>query len=100
MAGDTPSVLRFAVMDDAEPKSEAVFPGVEATVRDVNAMAERGQIDFVIGVGDLALKGTLIQHENDTPILQRLSRPFFPIMGNVEHDQSVPRFLNYAGAGT
>jgi 3',5'-cyclic-AMP phosphodiesterase len=89
--------LRFAVLGDAEPKPDPVFPGVEAAVRDVNAMAETGRIDFVVGVGDLAHDGTLIQYENVTPVLQQLTRPFYPIMGNEEHNTTVERFLEYAG---
>jgi 3',5'-cyclic AMP phosphodiesterase CpdA len=89
--------LRFAVLGDAEPKPDPVFPGVEAAVRDVNAMAETGRIDFVVGVGDLAHDGTVIQYENVTPVLQQLTRPFYPIMGNEEHNTTVDRFLDYAG---
>jgi len=89
--------LRFAVLGDAEPKPDPVFPGVEAAVRDVNAMAETGRIDFVVGVGDLAHDGTVIQYENVTPVLQQLTRPFYPIMGNEEHNTTVERFLEYAG---
>lgn len=91
------TLVRFAVIGDAEPKPEPAFPGVEAAVRDINAMAERGRMDFVIGVGDLAHKGAVVQYENVTPVLQRLTRPFFPIMGNEEHNESVARFLEYAG---
>ncbi|WP_291044763.1 metallophosphoesterase [Hyphomonas sp.] len=90
------TLVRFAVIGDAEPKPEPAFPGVEAAVRDINALAERGQMDFVIGVGDLAHKGTVIQYDNVTPILQALTRPFFPIMGNEEHNESVARYLDYA----
>lgn len=89
--------LRFAVLGDAEPKPVPVFPGVEAAVRGVNAMAETGRIDFVVGVGDLAHDGTSIQYENVTPVLQKLTRPFYPIMGNEEHNTTVERFLEYAG---
>jgi 3',5'-cyclic-AMP phosphodiesterase len=98
-AADRPveTLLRFAVLGDAEPKPDPVFPGVEAAVRDVNAMAAHGRIDFVVGVGDLAHDGTVIQYENVTPILQQLTRPFYPIMGNEEHNVTVERFLDYAG---
>lgn len=89
--------LRFAVLGDAEPKPVPAFPGVDAAVRDVNALAARGRIDFVVGIGDLAHKGTVVQYENITPILQRLTRPFYPIMGNEEHNESVERYLDYAG---
>lgn len=89
--------LRFAVLGDAEPKPHPVFPGVAAAVRDVNAMAETGRIDFVVGVGDLAHDGTVIQYENVTPVLQQLTQPFYPIMGNEEHNTTVERFLDYAG---
>ena len=96
-ADEVGAVVRFAIIGDAEPKPEAAFPGVAAAVRDVNAMAEAGGIDFVIGVGDLAHKGTFLQYDNVTPVLQGLTRPFYPIMGNEEHNQSVARFVDYAG---
>lgn len=89
-------VARFAVLGDAEPKPCALFPGVEAAVRDVNALAETGRIDLVLGVGDLAHKGTEIQYENVTPALQSLTRPFYPIMGNEEHGDTVERYLEFA----
>lgn len=97
VADDGATLVRFAVLGDAEPKPEPAFPGVAAAVRDVNALAEAGRIDFVIGVGDLAHKGTVIQYENVTPVLQQLTRPFYPIMGNEEHSESVERYLDYAG---
>ncbi|MBD3221651.1 serine/threonine protein phosphatase [bacterium] len=90
-------VVRFAVLGDAEPKPDPVFPGLAAAVRDVNALAARGRIDFVVGVGDLAHRGTVVQYENATAVLQRLDPPFYPIMGNEEHDATVARYLDYAG---
>lgn len=89
-------VLRFAVLGDAEPKPEAQFPYLEAAVRDVNALAAVSRMDFVVGVGDIAHKGTLIQYENATLVLQQLDLPFYPIMGNEEHGSTVERFLDYA----
>lgn len=89
--------VRFAVLGDAEPKPCALFPGVEAAVLDVNALAQAGRIDFVLGVGDLAHKGTEIQYENVTPALQSLTAPFYPIMGNEEHGDTVERYLEFAG---
>lgn len=88
--------LRFAILGDAEPKPCALFPGVEAAVRDVNALAQSGRIDFVLGVGDLAHKGTEIQYENITPALTSLTRPFYPIMGNEEHGDTIERYLEFA----
>lgn len=90
------TVLRFAVLGDAEPKPKAEFPGVAAAVQDINAMAENSRLDFVVGVGDIAHKGTLLQYDNVTPVLQQLSLPFYPIMGNEEHGSTVERFLEYA----
>ena len=95
-ASDDAVALRFAVLGDAEPKPCALFPGVEAAVRDVNTLAEADRIDFVLGVGDLAHKGTEIQYENVTPALQSLTRPFYPIMGNEEHGDTVERYLEFA----
>jgi 3',5'-cyclic-AMP phosphodiesterase len=96
-ATDPSVVLRFAVLGDAEPKPDPLFPGVEAAVKHVNGMATTGRIDFVVGVGDLAHKGTVVQYENVTPVLKQLTRPFYPIMGNEEHNSSKRRFLEYAG---
>ena len=96
--GATASVLlRFAVLGDAEPKPEAVFPGLQKAVTDVNAMAARMRVDFVVGVGDIAHKGTLLQYEDATKVLAQLERPFYPIMGNEEHGSTVERFLEFAG---
>lgn len=89
-------VLRFAVLGDAEPKPLAEFPNMAAAVADVNALAARERLDFVVGVGDIAHKGTLIQYEAATPVLQALSLPFFPIMGNEEFNETEERFLEFA----
>lgn len=96
LAQDEGVALRFAVLGDAEPKPEPAFPGVEAAVEDVNALAEAMRIDFVAGIGDIPHKGTTVQYNNVTPILQRLTRPFHPIMGNEELNESVERYLDYA----
>lgn len=88
--------LRFVVLGDGEPKPLAEFPHTEAAVSDVNALAERQQIDFAVGVGDIAHDGTLVQYEAATPVLQALTLPFYPIMGNEEHTTTVERFLEYA----
>lgn len=89
-------LLRFAVLGDAEPKPEPKFPNLAAAVADVNQFAENNRLDFVIGVGDIAHKGTLVQYENATPILQQLTKPFYPIMGNEEHGSTEARFLQFA----
>lgn len=89
-------VLSFAVLGDAEPKPKAEFPGVSAAVDQVNRLNQERSFDFVAGVGDIAHKGTTVQYENVTPVLQRLTLPFYPIMGNEEHGESVKRYLKYA----
>ncbi|WP_019675039.1 metallophosphoesterase family protein [Arsukibacterium perlucidum] len=89
-------VLSFAVLGDAEPKPEPQFPNVAAAVADVNQLTAQLQLDFVVGVGDIAHKGTLLQYDNVTPVLQQLTLPFYPIMGNEEHGSTVERFLEYA----
>lgn len=89
-------VLRFAVLGDAEPKPLAEFPNMQAAVRDVNALAERQKINFVVGVGDIAHKGTVIQYEAATPVLQELTLPFYPIMGNEEFNTTEERFVEFA----
>ncbi len=90
------TLLRFAVLGDAEPKPEPQFPNLAAAVDDVNKLAAKMPIDFVVGVGDIAHKGTLVQYENSTPVLQRLHKPFYPIMGNEEHGSTEARFLQFA----
>lgn len=95
-APDRDVVLRFAVLGDAEPKPLAEFPNMAAAVRDVNALAERQRVDFVVGVGDIAHEGTLVQYEASAPVLQALTLPFYPIMGNEEHNTTVERFLEFA----
>lgn len=93
---DSQPELRFAVLGDAEPKPLAEFPGLASAVDHVNILAKEQPMDFVIGVGDIAHKGTLIQYDNASLELERLNLPFYPIMGNEEHHSSVARFLQYA----
>lgn len=88
--------LRFAVLGDAEPKPEPKFPHLQQAVTQVNQLAASSKIDFVMGVGDIAHKGTEIQYQNATPVLQQLTPAFYPIMGNEEHGSTVEQFLKYA----
>jgi 3',5'-cyclic-AMP phosphodiesterase len=89
-------MLRIAFLGDAEPKPLAEFPNMDAAVEQINSLAFSQTIDFVIGVGDIAHKGTEVQYEAATPVLQKLSVPFYPIMGNEEHGSTVKRYLHYA----
>lgn len=89
-------IMRFAVLGDAEPKPKAEFPNMAAAVDQVNRLAEAGRLDFVVGVGDIAHKGTVVQYEEATRVLKELKLPFYPIMGNEEHGSSVKRYLQYA----
>ncbi|MEQ8534891.1 MAG: metallophosphoesterase [Imperialibacter sp.] len=89
-------VLSFAVLGDAEPKPKPEFPNVDDAVRQVNDLVEELSLDFVVGVGDIAHKGTMVQYENVTPVLQKLKLPFYPIMGNEEHGSTVERYLEFA----
>ncbi|WP_218573656.1 hypothetical protein [Pseudomonas sp. OIL-1] len=66
-------ILRFAILGDAEPKPKAEFPGLAAAVGHVNHLSDTLDLDFVIGVGDIAHKGTELQYEAVTPVLQRLT---------------------------
>lgn len=93
---DADILLRVAFLGDAEPKPLAEFPNMAATVEQINTLALTHHIDFVIGVGDIAHKGTEIQYEAATRVLQKLSLPFYPIMGNEEHGSTVERYLHYA----
>ncbi|MGM0666392.1 MAG: metallophosphoesterase family protein [Bacteroidota bacterium] len=90
------TLLRVAILGDAEPKPLAEFPNMKAAVEQINALSQTKPVDFVIGVGDIAHKGTEIQYEAATKVLQNLKAPFYPIMGNEEHGSTVERFLNYA----
>jgi len=90
------TLLRIAFLGDAEPKPLAEFPNMAAAIEQINALAQTMPIDFVIGVGDIAHKGTEIQYEAATKVLQKLSVPFYPIMGNEEHGSTVERFMYYA----
>ncbi|WP_273024783.1 metallophosphoesterase [Rheinheimera sp.] len=94
----TQTVLRFAVLGDAEPKPAPLFPNLAAAVADINTLTQQHKIDFVAGIGDIAHKGALIQYENVTPLLQQLTMPFYPIMGNEEHGSTVDRFMQYANS--
>lgn len=88
--------LRFAVLGDAEPKPEPQFPNLAEAVDHVNRLAESMRLDFTVGIGDIAHKGTIVQYDNATAELQRLALPFYPIMGNEEHGSTVDRYLKYA----
>ena len=92
---DDSTLLRIAFIGDGEPKPLAEFPHMDAAVTQINSLAQTQQIDFVIGVGDIAHKGTEIQYEAATVVLQKLEVPFYPIMGNEEHGSSVERYLHY-----
>jgi 3',5'-cyclic-AMP phosphodiesterase len=90
------TLLRIAFIGDGEPKPLAEFPHTDAAVGQINSLAEALPVDFVIGVGDIAHDGTEIQYEAATPVLQKLTVPFYPIMGNEEHNSTVERYLYYA----
>lgn len=90
------TLLRIAFLGDAEPKPLAEFPNMDAAVDHINTLAQTLPFDFVIGIGDIAHKGTEIQYEAATPILQKLEAPFYPIMGNEEHGSTVESYLYYA----
>ncbi len=91
-----PILLRVAILGDGEPKPLAEFPNLAAAVEQINTLMETQSIDFVVGIGDIAHKGTVVQYEAATPILQKIAAPFFPIMGNEEHNEAVERYLHYA----
>jgi 3',5'-cyclic-AMP phosphodiesterase len=90
------TLLRVAILGDAEPKPLAEFPNMAAAVEQINTLMQTHPIDFVIGVGDIAHRGTQIQYEAATSVLQKLKAPFYPIMGNEEHGSTVERYLHYA----
>jgi hypothetical protein len=93
---DDSTLLRLAFIGDGEPKPCAEFPHTNAAVEQINLLMQTQPIDFVIGVGDVAHKGTEIQYEAATEVFQKLNAPFYPIMGNEEHGSTVERYLQYA----
>lgn len=96
-SSETPaSSISFAVLGDAEPKPKAEFPHMAQAVADVNTLTSQLNLQFVLGVGDIAHKGTLLQYEQATPVLQALQLPFYPIMGNEEYGSTPERFLTFA----
>lgn len=95
-AEDDSTLLRVAFIGDGEPKPCAEFPHTNAAVGQINVFMETQPIDFVIGVGDVAHKGTEIQYEAATEVFQKLKAPFYPIMGNEEHGSTVERYLEFA----
>tara|TARA_R110000850_G_scaffold190308_2_gene316190 strand:+ start:26867 stop:27817 length:951 start_codon:yes stop_codon:yes gene_type:complete len=95
-ADEDSTLLRVAFIGDGEPKPCAEFPHTNAAVEQINLLMETQPIDFVIGVGDVAHKGTEIQYEAATEVFQRLKAPFYPIMGNEEHGSTVERYLEFA----
>lgn len=88
--------LRIAFLGDAEPKPLAEFPNMRAAIEQLNTLHETSPLDLIIGVGDIAHEGTDIQYEASTIELQKLTIPFYPIMGNEEHNESVDTYLEYA----
>lgn len=90
------TLLRIAFIGDGEPKPCAEFPHTDDAVKQINILAKTQPIDFVIGVGDVAHKGTEIQYDAATEVIQKLEAPFYPIMGNEEHGSTVERYLFYA----
>ena len=95
-AVDDSTLLRVAFIGDGEPKPCAEFPHTDAAVEQINTLMQTQPIDFVIGVGDVAHKGTEIQYEAASEVFRKLKAPFYPIMGNEEHGHSVERYLHYA----
>ncbi|THK41818.1 serine/threonine protein phosphatase [Methylophaga sp. SB9B] len=93
---DNTKALSFVVLGDAEPKPEAKFPHMAAAIADINQLIPSLDLEFAVGVGDIAHKGTMLQYEQATPVLQALNLPFYPIMGNEEYGSTTERFLTFA----
>lgn len=93
---DNTKALSFVVLGDAEPKPVAEFPHMAAAVADINQLIPSLDLEFALGVGDIAHKGTMLQYDQSTPVLQALNLPFYPIMGNEEHGSTTERFLSFA----
>ncbi|MDO5654723.1 MAG: metallophosphoesterase [Flavobacteriaceae bacterium] len=93
---DNSTLLRVAFLGDSEPKPCAEFPHTLAAVQHINTLNSNQKVDFVIGIGDVAHKGTEIQYEEATEVFQQLQVPYFPIMGNEEHGSTVNRYMEFA----
>ncbi|SFN89310.1 Calcineurin-like phosphoesterase [Paenimyroides ummariense] len=89
-------LLRVAFIGDLEPKPCAEFPHTNTAVEQINQMKESDAVDFVIGIGDVAHKGTELQYVEATKVLKKLTAPFYTIMGNEEHGSSVERYMEFA----
>ncbi|MFP4521206.1 MAG: metallophosphoesterase family protein, partial [Fibrobacterota bacterium] len=61
-----------------------------------NKMSKTMDIDFAIGVGDIPHKAKKKQYKAATTSLKKLTVPFYPIMGNEEHNGTVEQYLHYA----
>lgn len=89
-------LLRIAFIGDGKPKPCAEFPHTNAAVEHINQLQKSDAIDFVIGIGDVAHKGTEIQYEEATKVFQKLTPLFYTIMGNEEHGSSVEYYMKFA----
>lgn len=89
-------LLRIAFIGDGEPKPCAEFPYTDSAVEHINQLNANDAVNFAIGIGDIAHKGTEIQYEEATEVLQKLTVPFYPIMGNEEHGSTVERYMEFA----
>ncbi|MEG1026783.1 MAG: metallophosphoesterase [Flavobacterium sp.] len=89
-------LLRIAFIGDLEPKPCAEFPHTNTAVEHINQLKGSDAVDFVIGIGDVAHKGTELQYEEATKVLKKLIAPFYTIMGNEEHGGSVERYMEFA----
>lgn len=89
-------LLRVAFIGDLEPKPCAEFPYASAAVEHINQLKANNAVDFVIGIGDVAHKGTELQYEEATKVLKKLNAPLYTIMGNEEHGSTVERYMEFA----
>ena len=87
--------LKIVFLGDAEPKPNPEFPNMAEAVRQINEMHDEDPFDLAIGVGDIAHKGTVVQYEQATAVLETLVPEFYPIMGNEERESTVERYLQY-----
>ena len=88
----------FVVFGDMEPSPEPDFAGTSLAVDAVRSLVDRGErVDRVLGVGDIAHRGTDVQYQAVAPILERLEPPFHAIPGN-EEAGDFDRFLAEARA--
>jgi len=78
MAAPPPERLRFALVGDTQT-------GFDEAERAVEALSRRGDLAFVVQLGDFTELGLSPEYERMNEIFRRLPVPYFVIIGNHDH---------------